>query len=1473
MFDPGTVIVVFCLYMAFLFGVALWVERKSATGKSPANNPVIYSLSLAVYCTAWTYYGSVGKAATSGMLFLTIYLGPTLAIVLWGTILRKLVRLKTTYRITSIADFISARYNKSQPLAALVTFIALVGLIPYIALQLKAIFSTFSIITTPLTGDIWNGEPPTSWLSRNAAPVVVVLLALFTIIMGVRRLDPTERHEGMVMALAVECLVKLVAFMAAGVFVTFVVYDGFGDIFNKLWESPFRHWTGFGGKTASPYLVQSWTSYMILSMSAILFLPRQFHVAVVENSNEKHISTALWAFPLYMFLINLFVLPIAAAGMLHGYPIHAADNFVLHFPLHYAKPWLALLVFIGGVSAAAGMIMISSMTMAIMLTNHLLLPFFGWFRLLAPLKHHLLKCRWATVTGFILVGYGFENRIGESYMLVNIGIISFAAVLQFAPAILGGIFWRKGSKVGAAAGLSAGFVVWAHTLFLPSLAKSGWLSDDFIDRGPWGLGFLKPEALFGLEGMDPVSHTVFWSLVFNVGGYVLGSLLFEMGKEERSLAEEFVEARKPGYPFRFGVKREAFIDAAGKHEEILALLRQYFSSSDAQSLLNKCLDVVDIRGVKRLSIVQLVELHSEVEKSLGGSIGSAAAHKAVRQGTFFTPREARELTEVYGEILADLKVTPTELKTKIDYYQERETLLTQQAMELEGKVRELQREIAQRKRAQKALRESEEQYRRLVESMNEGLEIEDERGIVTYVNDRLCRMLGYAPDEIVGRPPTVFLDADQRSVFHKQEARRDKRETDSYEITWTGKDGRKVPTIVSTAPIFDSERNRQGSFAVITDITQRKIAEQALRESEERYRSLVENIDLGITLIDRDYNILMTNSAQGRLFGHPSERFIGKKCYTQFGRDHKVCPYCPGARVMAHGRPEEVDVEAKRSDGSRFPVRIQVFPVRKPDGTISGFIEVMQDVTERKQAEEERRRLATAVEQAAESILITDRRGVIQYVNPAFERTSGYNRDEVIGRTPRILRSPRHDDSFFEEMWKTLAGGQVWTGHFINQRKDGGSYEAETTISPIRDSTGEIISYVSVGRDVTQLVRLEKQLRQAQKMEAIGTLAGGIAHDFNNILTIILGFTEMVLEDVPEDAPWREDLEEVLTASYRARSLVEQILTFSRQSEEERKSLYIGPIVKETIKLLRASIPATIEIRQEVESESGMIMGDPTQIHQVLMNLCTNAVHAMREKGGILEIRLKDVEMDAETVSQYPDLRPGAYLQMTVSDTGHGMDRAVQERIFDPFFTTKGPHEGTGLGLAVIYGIVKNHGGSIRVYSEPGQGATFNILLPKVQQESPSDAGPLEPLPGGDERILFVDDEEPLRQMGRKMMERLGYEVVAAADGREALDIFREDPERFQLVITDQTMPAITGDELAKALLEIRPDIPIILCTGFSETVSRERAQAMGIEEFVMKPIVKGEIARTIRRVLDGEAGIEEQGTRPMIEDSVLPTE
>lgn len=466
--NPFLIFLGVLVYIGLLFYVAMLAERETATAEKLARSPLVYTLSLAVYCTSWTYYGSVGKAATSGLSFLGVYFGPTIMCALWWILLRRMVLIKERYRISSIADFISARYGKSQAIAVVVTLIALVGNMPYIALQLRAIKSTFALITKTDTA-------VGAWVIDHFGPFIVIVMTIFTILFGARKLDPTERHRGMIVAIALESVFKLVAFMACGLYVTYFLADGMTEIFSPAFlNHPAAATVLKLGEGGNAYI--TWATLILLSMSAILFLPRQFHVAVVESSSSRNILTAVWLFPLYMVLITLFVVPIALYGINAGIPVQQADTYVLNIPLLRGDTWMALLVFIGGFSAASGMIMIASMTMATMTVNHLLLPLFNALPGLAPMRHHLLLWRWIGIVGILSIGYWTEVKLGGSYALVNMGLISFAAVLQFAPAALGALLWSKGNKAGAMAGLTAGFAIWFYTLMIPAFAKSGWLS-------------------------------------------------------------------------------------------------------------------------------------------------------------------------------------------------------------------------------------------------------------------------------------------------------------------------------------------------------------------------------------------------------------------------------------------------------------------------------------------------------------------------------------------------------------------------------------------------------------------------------------------------------------------------------------------------------------------------------------------------------------------------------------------------------------------------------------------------------------------------------------------------------------------------------------------------------------------------------------------------------------------------------------
>ncbi|MFZ5573330.1 MAG: response regulator [Thermodesulfobacteriota bacterium] len=509
------------------------------------------------------------------------------------------------------------------------------------------------------------------------------------------------------------------------------------------------------------------------------------------------------------------------------------------------------------------------------------------------------------------------------------------------------------------------------------------------------------------------------------------------------------------------------------------------------------------------------------------------------------------------------------------------------------------------------------------------------------------------------------------------------------------------------------------------------------------------------------------------------------------------------------------------------------------------------EMTERQAAEKERLYLATAIEQAADGILITEKNGTIRYLNPAFERMTGYSQQEAKGRSYKILKNKSYPESFYRNVWQEINAGRTWKGHMVSPREAAPPRELEVSISPVRDKDDNIISFVSVNRDVTQELQLEKQLIQAQKMEAIATLTGGIAHDFNNILSAIMGYTQLAMGRASLDEKMRGYCEKVIMAGNRARDLIGQILSFSRQSPQESKKVHIKFIVKEVMKLLKVTLPANIEIRLSISATRDAVLADPTQIHQVLMNLCTNAAYAMRMKGGALTVALKEVRLDREEATR-KELNEGNYLRLTVADTGQGIPPEDIHKIFDPYFTTKGPGKGTGLGLSVTRNIIKKLCGSIGVESQPGRGTCFTVLFPQADtvMEEGASAKP-EKLPVGNERILFIDDEEFLVDVGKELLEQLGYDVLAKTSSLDALELFLAAPRSFDLIITDHSMPKITGIELIKRVHLVRPDIPVILCSGFPETIPTEKLPELGVRELMVKPFTIADLALSVRRALD----------------------
>lgn len=650
MFSTLTLSIITLSYLGLLFVLAVYVEKRARVRGGFTNSPWVYALSLAVFFTSWTFYGSVGFAINNGLQFFAIYVGAIAGLILGAKALKRMILAKQNLRLTSVADLISTRYRRSQRIAALVTLACLIGLMPYIVLQLRAIGSAVELLT-PSSGTF-------GWSLDGV--LITLMMALITIIFGVRRLDPTERHEGIIAVLVAECLVKLVALLALGAYVTYGVFDGFSDILRQLDEAGLQQVYSFGNEGAG----YTWIALILLGAAAILLLPRQFHVTVVENSNPEHLSTAVGLFPFYTLLINLFVIPLAGAGLLLGLPADQGDQFVLLIPQLLDSPTLTLVAYIGGFAAATGMIIVTTLTLATMASNHLVIPIWRRLRPSTNLASSLLEIRWALVVLILLLSYLFATSLDAAYILVALGLISFAAILQLVPAGLVGLFWRGGNSLGAALGLLVGYGLWAFTLVVPAMVREGWIDASLMSEGLFGQFWLRPEALFGFEGLPSLAHSVFWSLGFNLLFYVLGSLAYRPHKMERSLAAELFDTMEKGESTVFRHARptglESYILREPKMVEVEQLLKRYLTGDKADLMLQSVCEDLQLGTKSTLTIIELMELHRMIEQRLAGSIGAASAHSAIEEAIDYSEREAADLRSLFSHLASELNASVIE---------------------------------------------------------------------------------------------------------------------------------------------------------------------------------------------------------------------------------------------------------------------------------------------------------------------------------------------------------------------------------------------------------------------------------------------------------------------------------------------------------------------------------------------------------------------------------------------------------------------------------------------------------------------------------------------------------------------------------------------------------------------------------------------------------------------------------------------
>jgi PAS domain S-box-containing protein len=756
---------------------------------------------------------------------------------------------------------------------------------------------------------------------------------------------------------------------------------------------------------------------------------------------------------------------------------------------------------------------------------------------------------------------------------------------------------------------------------------------------------------------------------------------------------------------------------------------------------------------------------------------------------------------------------------------------------------------------------AEENYRSIFENALEGMfQSTLDHHFIT-VNPSLARILGYdSPAEVIQTITNI-----ERQLYVRRELATEAYHildevgvVRGYESQIYRKDGEKIWVSLNIRQVCDQAGRplyREGS---VKDITAQKRTEADLRFQKSLLEAQTEAAIEGVLVVSPNRKVLSFNQRFLEMWGLPHELVTGSALEVQ---QMIISQLAKPAEALArvkylYEHPYEKGHEEMELIDGRTIERYSA-PVHGSDGEHYGRVWFFRDITDKKLAQAELTRLAAAVEQTGDSVVITDTAGNIEYVNPAFERISDYTKEEVMGQNPRILKSGKTDPAIFEELWQTISRGDVWVGQMINRRKDGTLFYERATISAVQDETGNVAHYVAVKQDTTNENELQEQLRQSQKLEAIGQLAGGVAHDFNNLLTVIGGYSELILRRLPDGNPLRSHVAEIKKASERAANLTRQLLAFSRKQILQPKLLDLNGVVLDLDKMLRRLIGEDIDLFTITDSNLALVKADPGQIDQVIMNLIVNARDAMRSKGKIT-IQTENVTLTEEDVQHYISCTPGDYVMLKVSDNGTGMNPETQSRIFEPFFTTKSAGKGTGLGLSTVYGIVKQSGGHISVESEVGVGTSFKIFLPSVnvvREEEPgaTDANPV----AGSEAILLVEDEKQVRIIAQEVLETMGYNVLPAADGEEALKIALRYRGPIHLAITDVVMPHMGGRELIDRLTPLRPSIKAIFMSGYTDDAIVRHGLMDDTLEFIQKPFSAYALARKVRQVLDVPARIE----------------
>jgi len=1337
MLSTGLVAAVAFGYLFLLFAIAYYGDWHRAQGKSIIANPYIYALSLATYCTAWTFFGSVGKAATSGVTFLTIYLGPSIIAFSWWFGLRKLLRICKENNLTTMSDFLTLRYGKGAFLGALATVGVLLAITPYIGLQLKSISDTFNVmvhkeITPPLAIPIY----------QDTAFYVALLLAMFCILFGARHLDPTERHEGLVGVVVFESLIELLAFFSLGILVTFGLFPGWGEIFARIRQSP--EFQQLLLVNTGPH--NSYTLLMVLTllaMGAIHFLPRMFHMAVVENTDERHILTAVWLFPLYLLLINLFVMPIAFGGLLMGLPVEQADTFVLRIPLQTGHPYLALLVFLGGLSASTAMVSVASIAVSTMLLNSLVMPLAIRLKLEERITPHLLTIKRGSILFLILLGYFGYHLIFPTVMLVDIGLIAFCGVMQLVPAMLGALYWREATRWGAVAGLLSGFFLWAYTLVLPYLVEAGWFPLSIVSAGPFGLAFLKPTAFFGLTGLDKLSHAFFWSVLFNAGTFVGVSLLTVPTPVEEEQARRFVGVfeREREEPLE---KRYTYLPSL---EQLTRLMAKLIGPRKAEEARRAFLREV-VTPESEWGDREKLRLADFVERTIARSIGPAAARVIVEGYLSSLGSRMEDVFDLFGRISSSLKESEQQLKRRVAelsvLYEAARRLASSLYTPdlLDGVLEVLVEQLGIEKCAVRLLDE-------------DGLlHVKGFRGLPPEAREQVIKP---DPESLLGQcllTPQVISVADSSTVADRLQGLLEDETLASLVLA-------PITTETLTLGVLTAASNQKGYFAKEHVEFFQSLAgqlglavrsanmEEALRLDESRLEAVWQLSQMTkatlkeITDFALEEGVRLTKSQIGYLaFMNDDETVLTMQAWSKTAMEQCAIIDKPidyplettglwGEAVRQRRPMITNDYAAPNTYKKSYPpghvemrrhLNIPVFDgdrivavagvgnkeeeydesdVRQLTLLMNGmWLQIKRQRAEEKLAAEVERGIyfqKLLIHTCMDGIVAHDVEGVIRTLNETAAHILGYEPEEVLGKMNiRELYGPGQLQEIDAKIHNPGYGGAGILENYETwmRPKDGALVPIWLSARVLYENDREI-GMIGHFKDLRERKRMEEELLRSERLAVLGKMAAHISHEIKNPLMLIGGFARQVLKDVAQDPQKNlEKLQIIVDEVHRLEDFLVEVGSYAKFSEPQKRPGDLNALIQETCQRLEPSLrESNIELVLKLDPDLPEMQFDPGHMRQVLLNIAKNGIEAM-EAGGTLTITTG---------------RQVGRIFVQICDTGAGIPQEVKDKIFQPFFSSK--PKGSGLGLAISQKIIEAHQGEIAIESEPQKGTRVTIFL------------------------------------------------------------------------------------------------------------------------------------------------------------------